>query len=115
MGPDKCRGVVRLDGVRNFGGDRNLPPGEDASHRAAGDILQSAVAHSCGVSTVVEGYVGGFTSGKHHLVVFVGDIADRRCAVGIRVCKLFLQTQASSTCYVSAGARNRVFSFIEKT
>ena len=32
---------------------------------------------SCGVSAVVQGHVGGFTSGRNHLVVLVGDIADR--------------------------------------
>ena len=95
MGPDQCRGLVRVDGFRNLGGHRNHSSGKDAADRAAGDFLQSAVADSCGVSTVVEGYVGGFTSGKHHLVVFVGDIADRRSAVGIRVYELFLQTETS--------------------
>ena len=47
--------------------------------------------------TVVQGHVGGFTRGRNHLAVLVGDIAHRRCAVGIRVCELFLQTQESRT------------------
>ena len=90
LGADKCRSVVRLDGVRDFGGHRNHPSGENAADRAAGDILQSPVAHSCGVPTVVKGHVGGFTRGRNHLAVLVGDIAHRRCTVGIRVCELFL-------------------------
>jgi len=85
------------DGVRDFGGHRNHPSCENAADRAAGDILQSAVAHSGGVSTLVKGHVGGITCGRHYLGVLLGDITHRRCAVGIRVCELFLQTQESRT------------------
>ena len=93
MGPDRCGGVVRLDGVRNFGGHRNHPSCENATDRAAGDILQSAVAYSCGVSSMGKGGVVGFASGSHRLAVFVSAIADRRCAVGLCVCDLPLQTK----------------------
>src|ERR1700722_5735699 len=105
MGSDQCRGVVCLDGVRNFGGHRHRPSGEDAADGGAGDLLQSALAYSCGVSTLVKGHVGGITGGKHHLVVLMGDITHRCCALGIRVCELFLQSPSSRTCSLSAAAR----------
>jgi hypothetical protein len=110
MGPDHRRGLVRVDGLRNFGGHRNYSSGEDAADRSAGNILQSALAYSCGVSSVVDGYVGRFTSGNHHLVVLVGDIAHRCSSLGIRVGELFLQAEANRSCSL-----NRVFSFIWKT
>src|SRR5579863_8269341 len=97
MGPNECRGVVCVDGVRDLGRYWNRPSGEDAAHRAAGDFLQSPVAHSCGVPTVVKGHADGFTRGRYHLAVLVGDIAYRCGAVGLRVRELSLQAQESRT------------------
>jgi hypothetical protein len=93
MGTDKRCGVVRLDSLRDFGGLGNHPSFENATDRAAGDILQSPVAYYCGVSTLVKGYIGGFTSGRYHLGVLVGDITHRCCTVGVCVCDLHLQTK----------------------
>jgi hypothetical protein len=59
--------VVRLDGVRDIGGHRNHPSCENATDRSAGDILQSAVAYSCGVSSMGKGDLVGFASGIHRL------------------------------------------------
>src|SRR5580698_5365636 len=98
MGSDQCRGVVRVDGVCDAGRHRNHPSGQDAAHRAAGDFLQSAVAYSCGVPTVVEGHPGRLARRRYYLAVFMGDLTHRRCAVGIRVRELFLQNQESRTC-----------------
>ncbi len=63
-----------------------------------------------GVSAVVEGHISRFTSGRHHVGVLVGAVADRCCAVGIRVCELFLQTETSRSCSLNCGV-----SFIWKT
>lgn len=93
MGASKCRGVVRLDSLRDFGGLRNHPSFENATDPAARDILQSPVAYSCCVPTLVEGQVGRFAGGRHHLGVLVGDITHHRCTVGVCVCELHLQTK----------------------
>lgn len=93
MRTNKCRGVVRLDSLRDFGGFRNHPSFENAADPAARNILQSPVAYSCGVPALVEGHAGGFTSGRHHLGVLVGDIANRCCTVGVCVYELYLQTK----------------------
>ena len=98
MGADKCRGLVRVDGVRDLGWNRNHTSGEDAADRPAGDILQNAVADSRSVSTLVNGYVGGIARGRDHVTVLVGAVAHRRRAVGVRVGELFLLAQESSTC-----------------
>jgi hypothetical protein len=98
--------MVRLDGVRDFAGHRNHPPCENAADRAAGDILQSPVAHSCGVSTLVKGYVGGIISGRHHLGVLVGDITHRCRTVGVCVCDLHLQTKEVEHVLLAGGAKS---------
>ena len=71
------------------------PSRENGTDRAAGASLQSAVAYSCGVSTMGKGYVGGITCGRHHLGVLVGDIAHRCSAAEVCVCDLHLQIQGS--------------------
>jgi hypothetical protein len=73
----------------------NIRPCENATDRAAGDILQTAVAYSCGVSTLVKGYVGGITSGRQHLEVLVGDIAHHCRTVGVCVSELYLRIKGS--------------------
>lgn len=103
MGTDKCRGVVRLDSLRDFGGPRNRPPFENAANPAARDILQSPVAYYCGVSTLVDGEVGGFTSGRRHLGVPVGDLTHRCRTVGVRVCELHLQTKEVAVALTAEG------------
>ena len=110
MGADGCRGLVRVDGLRDFGGDRNYSSSENAADRAVGNLLQSAVAYSCGVSTVVEWHVGWFAGGRHHVGILVGNIADRGCALGIRVRELYLSTETSRSCSL-----NRALSLIGKT
>ena len=90
MGTNRCRGVVRLDSLRDFGGLRNHSSFENATDPAVRDILQSPVAYYCGAPTLVKGQVGGFTSGRHHLGVLVGDITYRCCTVGVCVCELHL-------------------------
>ena len=90
MGTHKCRGMVRLDGFRDIGGPGNHPAFENDPDLAAGDILQGPVAHYRGIPTLVKGQAGGFTRGRHHLSVLVGDIAHRCCAVGVCVCELHL-------------------------
>ena len=74
VGTNRCRGVVRLDSLRDFGGLRNHPSFENATDPAARDILQCPVACYCGVPTLVKGPVGGFTSGRHILGVLVGEM-----------------------------------------
>ena len=93
MGTDECRGVVRLDSLRDFGGLRNYPSFENAADPAARDILQSPVAYSCRIPTLVKGHIGGFTGGRHHLGVLVGDAPYRCRPVGVCVCELHLQTK----------------------
>jgi hypothetical protein len=83
VGASQCRGVVRMDRLRNFGGIRNLPSLENAADTAAGDLLQSAMADSGGVSAVAAGHTGGLASGRHHLGVLVGGVADCCCALGV--------------------------------
>src|SRR5208283_1501968 len=85
--------VAWLDSLRDFGGFRNHPSFENAADPTARDILQSFVAYSCGPPTLVKGHAGGFTSGRHHLGVFVGGIAHRCCPVGVCVYELHLQTK----------------------
>jgi hypothetical protein len=66
---------------------------EDAADRLPGDLLQTPVAHPCGVSTLVKGHAGRFTSRRYHLGVLMGDPAHRSRTVGIRVCELHLQPE----------------------
>jgi hypothetical protein len=93
QGPWQPTSVVRLDSFRDIGGLGNHPAVEDAADFAAGNILQSPVAHYRGVPTLVKGHLGGLTGGKHHLFVLVGDLADRCSAVGVCVCELHLPSQ----------------------
>jgi hypothetical protein len=93
MGTNKCHGVVRLDSLRDFGGHRNHPSFENAADPTARDILQSPVAYSCGLPTLVKGHVGGFTSGRDDIGVFVGDITHRCGTLGVCVCELHLQAE----------------------
>ena len=95
-GPDRCGGVVLVDGVCDFGGHWNYSSGENDTDGAAGDILQSAVAHSGGLSSLAKGSVVGFASGRHRLGVLVVAIADRCGSVGLCVCDLLLQTKETA-------------------
>jgi hypothetical protein len=74
--------------------------------------------HSCGVPTLGKRHVGGFTSGRHHLGVFVGAITYRCRTLGVWVCELHLQTKemAHVLCvrhYPGATARSRISARIE--
>jgi hypothetical protein len=57
---------------------------------AARDILQSAVAFYCGVSSLVKERVGGFTGGGHDFGVLVGTTTRRCRSVAVRVFELHL-------------------------
>src|SRR5450631_332448 len=83
--------MVCRDRLCDIGGLGNLSPIENAADPAARDILQSSVAHYCGVPSLGNGQVGGFASGRHHLGVLVGDLADHRRTVGLCVCELPVQ------------------------
>src|SRR6202161_710629 len=96
MEPDECSSLVRLDRIRDLGRHRNHPPGDNAAHRPAGSLLQSALARHCGVPTLVKRNPGRFPGRRDNLAVLVGDLTHRCCTVGIRIGKLFLSTQTTS-------------------
>jgi len=93
MGTDQCHGVMRLDSLRDVGGLRDHPSLEDAAYPVAGDLLQGPLACYRGVPTLVKGQAGGFTGGRHHVGGPLGDLAHRRCSVGVRICDLHLQAE----------------------
>src|ERR1039457_2410311 len=83
--------MVCLDRLRDVSGLGNPSSVENAADPAAGNIIQSSVAHYCGVPSLGNGQVGGFTGGRHHLGVLVGDPTDHRRTVGLCVCELPVQ------------------------
>jgi hypothetical protein len=87
---------VRLGSLRHVGRPGNHPPFENAPHRPAGDLLQSALASRCGISTLVTRNTRRINGRRDYLSILVGDIADRCHAVGIRVRELHLQPQTST-------------------
>ena len=97
VGPNQCCGLVRLDSLRHLGWHRNHSPSKDAADRPPRDLLQSHVARPRGLSTLVKGHAGRFPSGRHHLVIPVGDLAHRRRPLGICVCELHLQPEEVKT------------------
>ena len=80
--------MVCLGRIRDVGGLGYLSSVENAADPAARDILQSSVAHYCGVPALGNGQVGGFTGRKHDLGVPVGDFTHHRRTMGLCVCDL---------------------------
>src|ERR1700731_1489093 len=83
--------MVCLDRVCDAGGLGDPPSVENAADPAARDILQSSLAHCCGVPSVGNGQVGGFAGGRHHLGVLVGVVTHHRRTLGLCVCELHIQ------------------------